>query len=270
MGCPLRYRLRVIDRLPEPPSVEAVRGTLVHAVLERLFDLAAEQRTPDSALASLDPAWKSLLEQRPELAAMFDHREDIPVADAWQQFFDEASALVRTYFTLEDPARLSPAEREVHVQYQREDGLTLHGIVDRLDRTEDGLVRIVDYKTGKAPKAGFEAKAFFQMRFYALVWWRTTGVIPRSLQLIYLGDGAVLREEPDEQDLIATETKAVALWQAISAAMDSGIWPARKSALCAWCSFQAHCPEFGGTPPELPNRVEPSDEISERDPFEGG
>ena len=38
MTCPLLYRFRVIDRLPEPPSPAAARGTLVHAVLERLFD----------------------------------------------------------------------------------------------------------------------------------------------------------------------------------------------------------------------------------------
>ena len=38
MQCPLLYRLRVIDRLPEKPSAAATRGTLVHAVLERLFD----------------------------------------------------------------------------------------------------------------------------------------------------------------------------------------------------------------------------------------
>ncbi|MGL5830057.1 MAG: PD-(D/E)XK nuclease family protein, partial [Angustibacter sp.] len=32
MQCPLRYRLRVIDRIPEPPSAAATRGTLVHWV----------------------------------------------------------------------------------------------------------------------------------------------------------------------------------------------------------------------------------------------
>ncbi|NLG21049.1 MAG: PD-(D/E)XK nuclease family protein, partial [Actinomycetales bacterium] len=37
MQCPLLYRFRVIDRLPEPPSAAAARGTLVHAALERVF-----------------------------------------------------------------------------------------------------------------------------------------------------------------------------------------------------------------------------------------
>ena len=39
--CPLLYRFRTIDRLPERTSLAAVRGTLVHSVLERLYDLPA-------------------------------------------------------------------------------------------------------------------------------------------------------------------------------------------------------------------------------------
>ncbi|MGH3335969.1 MAG: PD-(D/E)XK nuclease family protein, partial [Nocardioides sp.] len=34
MSCPLLYRFRTIDRLPEPSSPDAVRGSLIHKVLE--------------------------------------------------------------------------------------------------------------------------------------------------------------------------------------------------------------------------------------------
>ncbi len=77
-------------------------------------------------------------------------------------------------------------------------------------------MRVVDYKTGRAPREGFEAKAMFQMRFYALVLWRLRGEVPRLLQLLYLGSGEVLRYEPDEADLRATERKVLALWDAIA------------------------------------------------------
>ena len=66
---------------------------------------------------------------------------------------------------------------------------------------------MVDYKTGQLPRRSvFEAKALFQMRFYALVIWRTRGVVPTMLQLVYLGDGQMLRYVPDEDDLLATES----------------------------------------------------------------
>ena len=118
--------------------------------------------------------------------------------------------LLDAYFALEDPTRLEPAERELFVEYDLESGLRLRGYVDRLDVAPDGPLRVVDYKTGRAPREGFEAKAMFQMRFYALVLWRLRGEVPRLLQLLYLGSGEVLRYEPDEADLRATERKVEA------------------------------------------------------------
>jgi putative RecB family exonuclease len=138
------------------------------------------------------------------------------------------------------------------VQTVLESGLTLRGYIDRLDVAPTGEVRVVDYKTGTAPREEYEARALFQMKFYALVVWRTSGTIPRQLQLIYLGNGEIMRCVPDEADLLATERKVNALWQAIERARAGGDWRPRKSRLCDWCAHQSRCPEFGGTPPPLP------------------
>lgn len=155
---------------------------------------------------------------------------------------------------------MEPAERELYVEAQLESGLMLRGYVDRLDVSPDGALRVVDYKTGRAPGEGFEAKAMFQLRFYALVLWRLRGVVPRLLQLVYLGSGEVVRYAPDESDLRATERKIHALWRAIQRAYDTGDWRARPSRVCEWCSHQSLCPEFGGTPPPLPVYVAPVEE----------
>src|SRR5450756_3227373 len=72
----------------------------------------------------------------------------------------------------------------------------LRGIVDRVDVAPDGAIRVVDYKTGRSPKPGFESGALFQMRFYALVLSRLRGRVPAMLQLVYLGDGTLLRHSP--------------------------------------------------------------------------
>ncbi len=247
LTCPLLYRFRVIDRLPEPPSAAATRGTVVHGVLERLFDLAPSERTREQARALLEPEWERLLGEEPELAELFG--DDTAGLAAW---LDGAGALLDAYFALEDPARLQPAQRELLVQTQLDSGLTLRGYIDRLDVAPGGDMRVVDYKTGRAPRADFEARAMFQMRFYALVLWRLHGRVPRVLQLLYLGSGDVLRYEPDEADLRATERKVEALWQAIRRATATGDWRPRRSRLCDWCSHQSLCPAFGGTPPPLP------------------
>ena len=184
MTCPLLYRFRVIDRLPERPSPAATRGTVVHAVLERLFDLPAAERTPRGRPRMLAPEWERLLEEEPELAELF--ADDDGPGDATSGSARPRDLLDR-YFELEDPTRLEPAERELFVEHDLESGLRLRGYVDRLDVAPTGALRVVDYKTGRAPREGFEAKAMFQMRFYALVLWRLRGGVPRLLQLLYLG-----------------------------------------------------------------------------------
>lgn len=247
LTCPLLYRYRTVDKLPEPFSPDAVRGTVVHKVLEDLFDLPAADRTPEHAGQLLLPAWAQLVEAAPEIEEMFG--DGGPDVTAW---LTSCRTVLGRYFTLEDPRRLEPADRELYVESLLESRLLLRGFVDRVDVAPDGAIRLVDYKTGKAPGPGFEAQALFQMRFYALVVWRTRGVVPAMLQLVYLGSGEIIRYEPDEQDLLATERKVEAIWRAIRIAQETGEWLPRRSRLCSWCAHQAICPEFGGTPPPLP------------------
>src|SRR6476469_10499738 len=110
--CPLLYRLRMIDRLPEEPSPDAVRGTVVHKVLEDLFDLPAADRTPERAAELLEPAWEAVLAQEPEVADLFAG-EDAPEITSWLLSCRER---LEKYFELEDPRRLEPAERELYVE----------------------------------------------------------------------------------------------------------------------------------------------------------
>ncbi|MDR0343930.1 MAG: PD-(D/E)XK nuclease family protein [Nocardiopsaceae bacterium] len=246
LTCPLLYRFRVIDRLPEPPSPVAARGTLVHAVLERLFDRAAPDRTPQAARELVLPEWERLQAAEPELASLFPDEQE---RAAW---LEQAGEMLDRYFTLEDPRRLEPAHREMSVAALLSSGLQLRGYIDRLDVAPGGDIRIVDYKTGTAPPAEFEARALFQMRFYALVLWRAQGRVPRLLQLMYLGSGEIMRYQPDEADLRATERKVEALWQAIKRARASGDWRPRPGRICDWCAHKPICPAHGGTPPPLP------------------
>ena len=139
-------------------------------------------------------------------------------------------------------------------------GLRLRGYVDRLDVNAAGDVRVVDYKTGRAPREAFEAKALFQMKFYALVLWRVRGVVPRLLQLMYLGDREILRYSPDEGDLLATERKLEALWTAIERALAEGEFLPRRSRRCAGGATTRRCARSSGArrrrcrPPRRPTR----------------
>jgi putative RecB family exonuclease len=131
----------------------------------------------------------------------------------------------------------------------------LRGFIDRVDVAATGEVRVVDYKTGKAPPAAralAEFKAMFQMKFYAVALLRSRGVLPARLRIIYLADGQVLDYAPDRDELLRFEKTLMAIWRAIQSAGQTGDFRPSPSRLCEWCPHQQHCPSFGGTPPPYP------------------
>ena len=246
--CPLLYRFRVVDRLPEKPTKAQIRGTVVHSVLERIFALPAGQRHERTANDLLTPAWADLLAERAELAELFDGADD----PAFAEWLDTARDMLAGYFRLEDPRRLEPEACELLVEAELPSGLLLRGYVDRLDVAPTGEMRVVDYKTGSVPREVGEAKAMFQMKFYALVLWRLRGVVPRQLRLMYLAEGQNLAYCPDEAELRRFERTLEAIWAAILRAGRTGDFRPNPSRLCDWCDHKALCPEFGGTPPPYP------------------
>jgi len=175
--CPLLYRFRAIDRLPEPPSTSQLRGSVVHAALEQLYALPAAERGPETALTLVDPAWERVIAAQPELAADIE-----PTLRA--ELLEEARALLSGYYRLEDPTRFDAQSCEQRVEVELADGTLLRGFVDRIDVAPTGELRVVDYKTGKAPpeaRALAEFKAMFQMKFYAVALLRSRGVLATRL-----------------------------------------------------------------------------------------
>ncbi|MFW0785715.1 RecB family exonuclease [Gordonia sp. CPCC 206044] len=243
--CPLLYRYRAIDRFPEVPTQAQTRGTVVHAALENLFEMPAELRTRESADLLVEGAWAAMCEGDPDLAAVIG---DEAAAD---KFIADAQKLIATYYTMENPTAFDAAACEEHVEIDVDDVL-LRGFIDRIDIAPTGELRVVDYKTGRSPGVAFEAKALFQMKFYALAILRTRGVVPARLQLMYLSDGQQLIYTPDRDELERFARTLKAIWSAIRAAVKSGDFRPRRSGMCRFCEHQERCPEFGGQIPPYP------------------
>ena len=145
------FRFRTVDRLPEPSSPDAVRGTLVHKVLEDIFDLPAADRTRDQAHSMIGPAWTALRTEEPRRRRSCEGLDE----DAWLASAQEA---VDRWFELEDPTRLEPAEREAFVECLLDSGLMLRGVIDRIDVAPDGAVRWsttrADRRSARATRPG--------------------------------------------------------------------------------------------------------------------
>ena len=135
-NCPQLYKYRAIDLLPEPPSIDAERGKLIHSVLEDIFELPSLDRTFKSAADLLPTSWSAQLEKTPDLRALvLDEKE----------WMDRAQALLTNYFSLENPTTFESTYRELHLERDISDEIYLHGYVDRIDIAPTGEVRIVDY-----------------------------------------------------------------------------------------------------------------------------
>jgi putative RecB family exonuclease len=237
--CPQLFKFRAIDRLPEPTTVYQARGTTAHLALQRLFDLPAEGRTPEVLFDLFRAAWAEVRIE--EFEGLF---ETVEQERAWGI---ESLELLANYFSIEDPTSFDPLDRELDMLEDLE-GMTIRGILDRMEETPDGRLVITDYKTGKAPPERYALPAFFALKIYALLIRRRLGRTPAEIQLIYLNGPTVYRIPVNDAQLDAMDRQLRALWSAIDKAIDQERFPPRVSRLCDWCSFQSICPAWADTP----------------------
>ena len=238
--CPLQFRFSVIDRLPEPPSPPARKGTLVHRALELLMLRPPVDRTPAAALADLERA-------RLELAATEEFAGLELAPDELDAFHADARALVLRYFEVEDPATVRPIGLELRLGVTV-GSLTLRGVIDRLELDDDGELVVTDYKTGAVPSERAEQDRLGGVHFYSLLCDRLFGRRPVRVQLMYLSRPEVLSICPSEQSVTGMERKALALYAAVERACARDDFRPNRTRLCDWCNFQAYCPAWGGDP----------------------
>jgi putative RecB family exonuclease len=238
--CALAFRFSAIDHLPEPSSLPAVRGTLVHAALERLFALDPAERTPDRATTCLAEAHTALLLDPEYVGLGLDVEGDAALLTRSQELLDN-------YFRLEDPRRVTPIGIELRLEAPLGD-LNLRGIIDRLELDADGELVVTDYKTGAVPNERAEQERLGGVHFYSLLCERLFGRRPARVQLMYLSRPEVLSISPSEQSVTGMERKALALWAAVERACARDDFRPNRSRLCDWCNFQAYCPAWGGDP----------------------
>ena len=240
-SCPLAFRFSYVERLPEPPSAPASKGTLVHLALQHLLWRPPAERTLDAALADLRRA-------ADEFAAHPEYTGLGLGGDELAAFHADAEVLLRRYFEIENPRTVDVLGLELRVTTTTEQGVTIRGVIDRLELDPDGELVVTDYKTGSAPGEGFEQRSLAGVQVYALLCERMFGRRPARVQLIYLSTPEKIVTRPTDQSVRGVELKAGALMSAIRTACARGDFRPRTSALCSFCSFREFCPAYGGDP----------------------
>ncbi len=242
--CALAFRYSAIDKLPEPPSEAATKGTLVHAALERLFTLEPLERTRDAATDCLAAATEAIRDDPDFTGLGLDDA-------ATEAFFADAATLIDHYFTMEDPTTIRPIGIEVMLEVPRT-GYSVRGIIDRLELDADGGLVVTDYKTGRSPNPRFSHGRLDGVKMYASMCNELFGRKPDRIRLLYLRDRTIVEDSPTERSLASTDAKVQAIWDAVERSCAADDFRPKPSRLCDWCAFKPYCPAHGGSLPSTP------------------
>lgn len=151
-ACPRRYQHASVDRIAQPASYASTKGRFVHFLLEQLFRLEPGARSLAAARGFRDAAELEVLTD--------DVRADLAMDEVLlDKLRRESDEILVTYFQMEDPRTIVSEGAELRLSATVAD-TPLLGILDRLDRDDDGTLAIIDYKTGAVPDRRYDASTF--------------------------------------------------------------------------------------------------------------
>ena len=254
--CPKQFKFANVDKLKEPTNEVQAKGTAVHQALEDLFELPKEDRDTEKLHNLFRAAWTKV--RRTD-----EHHNLFSSVDEEREWGVDGLKLLSNYMSMEDPKSFDPLERERWVRGTIED-LNLRGILDRMDRNQNGELIIVDYKSGKAPAEKYKEPRFFALKLYALLIRDELGITPIELKLIYLKNSTIHTLKVDNKMLDEVKIEILDIWSDIKLAFEENNFPATKNALCKnWCYYKPICPVFNDNAPSTEELRKINEAISE-------
>lgn len=254
--CPQQFKFANVDKLKEPTNEVQAKGTAVHQALEDLFELPKEDRDTEKLHNLFRAAWTKV--RRTD-----EHHNLFSSVDEEREWGVDGLKLLNNYMSMEDPKSFDPLERERWVRGTIED-LNLRGILDRMDRNQNGELIIVDYKSGKAPAKKYKEPRFFALKLYALLIRDELGITPTELKLIYLKNSTIHTLKVDNKMLDEVKIEILDIWSDIKLAFEENNFPATKNALCKnWCYYKPICPVFNDNAPSTEELRKINEAISE-------
>jgi len=239
--CPLRYRYRYLQGLKEAfRSIESYLGNAVHDVLEWLYAERHRGREPDEStmLSRLAAGWTENFDDTVAIVRIEDSEEMYLKTgrEMLIRFFQETFARDRS----------ETVALEQRLSNRLSNAVVFTGYADRIGRTEQGRLFVIDYKTSKKEGDGSEFSEGLQAPLYAACVLGDHGEEEALAGYHYLRHGTTRWQQVDGERAAQLLERFLDLANEAAAA---GEFPARPGILCAWCGFNAQCPAA-----EVPDR----------------
>lgn len=251
--CPQKFKFQYEDRLPSAPSPALSFGDSLHQALHAFHSRPVPVAPSLEELTEiLDAVWVSAGFANPSEERMYHEHGRSVLA----QYHRDNAADYRI-----------PAALEFRFQIEVE-GVTVAGVIDRMDRIAGGGYEIIDYKTNRRLPPQDRIDRDLQLSIYALAARQVWGIEPERLTLYYLLPGQRMSTTRSAADLDELRRRIVTIAERIGA----GMFGPRENPLCDWCDFQELCPVFrhreerrnGGPAPRMSQIVDEWIELKRR------
>lgn len=228
--CPLKYKFSAIDKLKTPKSKEAVFGSVVHDTMKFIHAPGILSPTLEQALEHFTNNWNP---------AVFDSEMEERSA------FTQGVKMIEDYYKKNNPADFNVMNLESSFQIEIGDEDNKHivsGIIDRIDRTEEGY-EIIDYKTAKKMPTQERVENDVQLSVYLKAF---LSYYPREINnldkikvsLYFLKHGVKLTATRTLEQLQKSEE----LFLEVIKKIEEKKFDPTMGPLCDWCGYQKNCP----------------------------
>ncbi len=229
-SCPLKYKFQNIDRIKTPKSKEAVFGTTIHGTMKFIHTPGILSPTLDQAMEHFGNAWNP---------AVFENPDEERAA------FSQGVQIIQNYYQKNNPAdfNIIDLESRFGIQIGAEDNRhDVSGIIDRIDKTEEGY-EIIDYKTTKKMPSQEKVDNDLQLSVYLKAFLKRYPNEIKNLDkikvsLYYLKHGVKLSSTRTLEQLQKSED----LFLDVIKEIESGKFEPIMTPLCDWCGYQNMCP----------------------------
>lgn len=233
-NCPLKYKFQAIDKLKEPKKAVQMFGTLLHSVLEYIHK-------PGFFHPTLEQSLELFAKKFNDLSPLFENEIDERTA------FTQGVTILQTYYKKNDPSEIVVVDLESRFAVELFDPETnkthiISGIIDRIDKTENGY-EIIDYKTaGKMPSQQMvddNAQLSIYAQAFLKRYPKEKDNLPAiTVSLYFLKHNTKLSSVRTREQLEELNVEFLEVIHAIEAEK----FDPRISPLCEYCGFQKICP----------------------------
>jgi putative RecB family exonuclease len=240
LTCPLKYKYSQIDRIRTPKSKEQFFGTLIHNTLKVIHTPGILSPTPEQALDFFSKNWNAEV-----FADDFEERAA----------FSQGVAMIQDYYKKNDPAKINIIDLESRFQIEigpvkseksdhgvKSEKHIISGIIDRIDKTEDGY-EIIDYKTTRKLPSQEKVDNDLQLSIYLAAFLKrypkeTENLDKIKVSLYYLKHGVKLSSQRSLEQVRQSEEFLLDLIDQVGKSK----FEPTLSGLCDWCGYQNICP----------------------------